>query len=51
MAALAPKIDGALSESGAAEIVSTVAYFIGQQLPAGNDLATSLNTAYQAELP
>jgi hypothetical protein len=51
MATLAPKIDRALSESGAAEIVSTVAYFIGQQLPAGSSLATTFNTAYQAELP
>jgi hypothetical protein len=51
MAALAPKIDGALSESGAAEIVSTIAYFVGQQLPAGGTLATTFDTAYQAELP
>jgi hypothetical protein len=51
MATLAPKIDAALSESGAAEIVSTIAYFIGEQLPAGSTLATSFDTAYQAELP
>jgi hypothetical protein len=51
MAALAPKIDSALSESGAAEIVSTIAFFIGQQLPADGTLATSFNAAYQAELP
>jgi hypothetical protein len=51
MEALAPKIDGALSESGAAEIVSTIAYFIGQHLRAGGTLATNFDTAYQAELP
>ncbi len=51
IAALAPKIDGALSESGAAEIVSTIAFFIGRQLPEGGTLATTFNTAYQAELP
>ena len=51
MTTLAPKIDAALSESGAAEIVSTIAYFIGEQLPAGSTLVTAFNTAYQAELP
>jgi hypothetical protein len=50
MTALAPKIDAALSDSGgAAEIVSTIAFYIGQQIPA--DLATTFNDAYNAELP
>jgi hypothetical protein len=51
MAAMAPKIDQAVSESGAAEIVSTIAFFIGQQLPPGSPLGASFDSAYQAELP
>jgi hypothetical protein len=50
MDALAPRIDGALSDAGAAELVSSVAYLIGQRIPAG-DLATAFNDAYNAELP
>jgi hypothetical protein len=50
IAALAPRIDGALSDAGAAELVSSVAYLIGQRIPAG-DLATAFNDAYNTELP
>lgn len=50
MAALAPRIDGALSDAGAAELVSSIAYLIGQRIPAG-DLVTAFNDAYNAELP
>jgi hypothetical protein len=51
LATLAPKIDGALSDAGAAEVVSSIAYLIGQRIPTDGDLATTFNDAYNAELP
>lgn len=49
---------GVLSDAGAAEVVSSVAYLIGQRLPTGadtrtgnDDFATLFNDAYNAALP
>jgi hypothetical protein len=51
MAALGPQVDSALSDAGAAELVSSIAYLMGQRIPADRDLGKIFNDAYQAELP
>ena len=42
---------GALSEAGAAEVVSSVAFLLRQRIPAADDLSTLFTDAYNAELP
>jgi hypothetical protein len=51
MAALASKVDPALTDAGAAEVISSIAYLMGQKIPADNDLGKTFNDAYQAALP
>ncbi len=42
---------GALSEAGAAEVISSIAFLLGQRIPAANDLSAIFMDAYNAELP
>ena len=44
---------GALTEAGAAEVISSIAFLIRQRLPADGDadFATLFDTAYQQALP
>jgi hypothetical protein len=51
MATLARRVDPALSDAGAAELISSIAFLMGQKIPADNDLGKTFNTAYQAALP
>ena len=51
LTALAQRVDPALSDAGAAELISSIAFLMGQKIPADGDLGTTFNTAYQAALP
>ena len=44
-------VDPALSDAGAAELISSIAFLMGQKIPADGDLGKTFNTAYQAALP
>ena len=45
------RVDPALSDAGAAELISSIAFLMGQKIPAEGELGTTFNTAYQAALP
>ena len=51
LTALAQRVDPALSDAGAAELISSIAFLMGQKIPADGDLGKTFNTAYQAALP
>jgi hypothetical protein len=51
LTALAQRVDPALTDAGAAELISSIAFLMGQKIPAEGELGTTFNTAYQAELP
>jgi hypothetical protein len=42
---------GVLSDAGAAEVISSVAFLLGQRIPADDDLSSMFMDAYNAELP
>jgi len=51
LTALAQRVDPALTDAGAAELISSIAFLMGQKIPADGDLGKTFNTAYQAALP
>jgi hypothetical protein len=51
MTTVANQVDPALTDAGAAELISSIAFLMGQKTPADGDLAKTFDTAYQAALP
>ena len=51
LTSLAPHVDGALTAGGAAELVSSIAFLMGQRIPSDNGLGKIFTDAYNAELP
>lgn len=51
MTTVANQVDPALTDAGAAELISSIAFLMGQKIPADGDLGKTFDTAYQAELP
>jgi hypothetical protein len=49
--AMAQRVDPALTDAGAAELISSIAFLMGQKIPADRDLGKTFNDAYQAALP
>jgi len=51
LTAVARRVEPALTGAGAAELISSIAFLMGQKIPADRDLGKTFDTAYQAALP